>query len=117
MLSFSIFVYSTVKGGFILNHYINDDAFTAMHPTYYACVIWCFVTSLLVFLLSAASPFGLRRLKKQRVLKHYNEQGQEVDEQGKIKPRNASLLRLISLAKPVSIIVAFILSINHISLV
>ena len=102
LVSLCVFVYCTVKGSFILDHYVNDDDFIAMHPTYYACVIWCFVTSLLVFLLSAASPVGLRRLEKQRVLKYYNQQGQEVDENGKIKPDNANLFRLIGLAKPVS---------------
>lgn len=102
LLSFSTFVYSTVKGSLILDHYVKHDASATMHPTYYACVIWCFATDLVVFLLSAALPVGLRLLKKQRVVKHYNEQGQEVDEDGKVKPKNANLFRLISLAKPES---------------
>ncbi|RUS83770.1 hypothetical protein EGW08_008476, partial [Elysia chlorotica] len=102
LVSFSIFIYTTVKGSLILDHYKNDDSFVALHSTYYACVIWCFVTSLLLLLLSAALPVGLRRLEKQRVLKYYNDLGQEVDEEGKVKPKNASLFRLVALAKPES---------------
>ncbi|GFR73008.1 ABC transporter B family protein [Elysia marginata] len=102
IFSFSIFTYSTVKGSFILDHFLKDGASVAMHPTYYACVIWCFVTSLVVFVLSATLPIGLRHLRKQRVLKHYNEQGQELDDEGKVKPKNANLFRLVALAKPES---------------
>ncbi|XP_035829335.1 ABC transporter B family member 25 [Aplysia californica] len=100
LLSFAVAAFSIVKGGLILKEILRNDSYPGMHSTYYACVIWTITTNMIILLLSCGSGLGLRMLARQRVKKLYNREGQEVDKEGKVIPRSASLLRLVSLAKP-----------------
>ncbi|CAL1536178.1 unnamed protein product [Lymnaea stagnalis] len=100
-VSFLIFVFVVIKASLILEKIVtHDQNFFGMHPTFYACVIWCLVSSLLIFILSVVSKFGLRKLQRQRVIKFYNRHGKEVDKDGKPLPRKTNLVRLMGLAKP-----------------
>jgi hypothetical protein len=56
-------------------------------------------------LIASFLSFGaMRRLKLIRILHRFNDSGKEVDKDGKVIQKKASIKRLIILAKPVSII-------------
>lgn len=96
--------YCVTKGGIILNSFLNDPAFVPLHPTYYGLVISAPCFSLIELVLALLSFIAMRRLRLQRILHRYNDEGEELDEEGKPKKKSASMMRLVKLAKSVGII-------------
>ncbi|XP_064613238.1 uncharacterized protein LOC135477020, partial [Liolophura sinensis] len=91
--------YCVTKGGIILNSFLNDPAFVPLHPTYYGLVISAPCFSLVELVVALLSFVAMRRLKLQRILHRFNDEGQELDEEGKPKKKSASIMRLVKLAK------------------
>ncbi|XP_033112138.1 ABC transporter B family member 1-like [Anneissia japonica] len=102
IVSFICFGYASVKGGLVLNAILNDASYTPMHPTYNALVIASIVFGFIDVSLSIISPYYLRKLQVIRVQKRFNDDLQEIDENGKVimKEKSVSLTRMLSLAKP-----------------
>ncbi len=97
-------VYATVKGAFILNSFLNDPTYEVMHPPYNALVISSVVFGYVELFVALGSFSAMKRLKLQRVTHWLNDEGQEVDQDGKRVSRSANLGRLFGLAKPVSVL-------------
>lgn len=102
-LSWAVLALCLTKGVLILNEILNTPVYSSMHRTYYACVIWCVVTSLINIVLCLILPKRMMKMKNSRVLKYYNRLNQEVDKEGKLIQHPANLMRLVNLARPVSI--------------
>ncbi|KAK6191312.1 hypothetical protein SNE40_003035 [Patella caerulea] len=100
LLSTIFMVYSMTKGGLVLNAYLNQTDYLIMHATYNALVISAVCFSILEFIFSLYSFIAMRKLKILRVLHRLNDDGQEIDSDGKPVKKKPSLKRLASLAKP-----------------
>ncbi|BFZ05409.1 hypothetical protein BsWGS_08448 [Bradybaena similaris] len=101
VLSVVIFIFALVKGSFVLKQVLEHDVeYHSIHQTYFACIVWNVVTNLICVVLVGVSGLAMRKLQNQRVMKYYNSQGQEVDQNGKPLPTNASLYKLFVLVKP-----------------
>lgn len=102
-LSVVTFIFTLIKGSFVLKQVLEHDLeYHSIHQTYFACIVWSIVTNLICVVLVGVSGVAMRKLQNQRVMKYYNSQGQEVDQNGKPLPTNASLYKLFVLVKPVS---------------
>ncbi|KAL4224048.1 hypothetical protein ACF0H5_017505 [Mactra antiquata] len=99
-LSLLAISFSVVKGGLILYALMHEGTYQHMHPTYNALLISAVVFSLIEFILAVLGFYSMRRLKKIRILHLYNDDGVEVDKDGKPVQKNVDLIRLMSLAKP-----------------
>lgn len=93
--------FAITKGGLILNALLNDPKYPGMHLTFNILTISAAVFSIIEFLLALASFAFMRRLKLGRIKHMYNDNGQEVDEEGKVIKKGTSLRRLATLAKEV----------------
>lgn len=102
LFSLAVLGYSTTKGGLILNAYLHEADYVVMHPTYNALVISTVAFTLVELGLFIYSYRAMRRLKVIRILHLYNDDGQEVDKDGNPVKKKVDIIRLISLAKPVS---------------
>ena len=105
LVSLASTVFSLVKGSLVLEQFINNENYSGMHSTYYGCLIWTIVSDLIILILSLALGPALRRLAALRTTKYFNSAGEQVDKEGKTIPKEASLIRLLGLARPVSLIV------------
>ncbi|XP_071946637.1 uncharacterized protein [Antedon mediterranea] len=99
--SFICFGYACVKGGLVLNLLLNDASYQPMHVMYNALVIASIVFGLIDVLLCLSCPYFLRKLLILRVQKRFNDDHQEIDDNGKVmkKESSVSLARVMGLAK------------------
>lgn len=104
LFSFLVFGFTVTKGGLVLNKILNDSSYSKMHAEYNALVISAVCFNFLELITSFLSFGAMRRLKVIRILHRFNDSGKEVDEDGKVIQKKASIKRLVILAKPVSII-------------
>ncbi len=100
-------VYAITKGSLILYEMETNPSYERMHATYNALVISAVAFGLIELCLAFASFSAMRKLKVQRVRHWLNDQGQELDKEGKPVANTVNLKRLFSLAKPVSVCVVF----------
>ncbi|ESP02536.1 hypothetical protein LOTGIDRAFT_171935 [Lottia gigantea] len=99
-IAIAVLTYTTTKGGLVLNAYLNKKDYRIMHPTYNALVISAFVFSFIQIICALYSFVAMRKLKVLRILHRLNDDGEEVDADGKPIKKKANILRLIKLAKP-----------------
>lgn len=102
VFSLLVFGFTVTKGGFVLYKFINDSSYSKMHAEYNALVISAVCFSLIEFIASVFSFGAMRTLKVIRITRRFNDQGVEIDKEGKTIPKKVSLQRLFLLAKPVS---------------
>lgn len=95
--------FGIVKGALILNALLSVSGYKAMHATYDAACIAFICFSLLELLIALFSGHAMRKLQLLRVLHQFNSTGQELDENGHAIHKNPGLLKLLSLAKGVSV--------------
>lgn len=100
VFSFLVFVFTVTKGGLVLYKLLNDSSYSKMHAEYNALVISTICFNLIELIMSFLSFSAMRRLKVIRILHRYNDRGVEVDEEGKVIQKKASIKRLVLLAKP-----------------
>ncbi|XP_061197341.1 uncharacterized protein LOC133205527 [Saccostrea echinata] len=93
-------IFSSVKGGMVLNCILNGEHYVTMHVTYNVLVISSVSFSVLEFILSLFSDRAMRRLKIVRILHRFNDKGQEIDKEGKPVKKKVDIKRLLLLAKP-----------------
>lgn len=72
-----------------------------MHVTYYTLTISCVCFGLLELAMALYSGRAMRKLMVIRILHRINQHNQEVDAEGKVMQRSASLQRLFTLAREV----------------
>ena len=82
---------------------LNDSSYEHMHLTYNILAISTIVFGLVEIVLSLVSFGAMRRLKISRIMHRLNENYQEVDDEGKIVQKKVNIVRLVKLAKPVSV--------------
>ena len=104
LLAFSLIqpVYATVKGSLILYAIEKHDTYVRMHPPYNALTISAIAFGFLELALALASFSAMKKLKVQRITHWLNDQGGELDKDGKPITKSANLRRVFGLAKPVS---------------
>lgn len=102
VLHLGLLGFTGAKSGLILNDILHEESYVVMHSTFNALVISSTVFSLLQFFMAISSTCMLRRLKKIRILHRLNEEGQEIDKDGKPITKTVDIRRLASLAIPVS---------------
>ena len=102
LVTISTLGYALVKGGMILDAYLNNESFHHLHLTYNIACISCVAFGLLELILGLLSFRAMRMLKVQRILNRKNAYGQHLDEEGNVIKRKANIRRLLALAKPVS---------------
>ncbi|XP_063448841.1 ABC transporter B family member 1-like [Mytilus trossulus] len=100
VFSLLVFGFTVTKGGFVLYKFINDSSYSKMHAEYNALVISAVCFSLIEFIASVFSFGAMRTLKVIRITRRFNDQGVEIDKEGKTIPKKVSLQRLFLLAKP-----------------
>ncbi|CAG2206155.1 ABC transporter B family member 21,ABC transporter B family member 16,Multidrug resistance protein 3,Sophorolipid transporter,Serine protease/ABC transporter B family protein tagB,ABC transporter B family member 18,ABC transporter fmpD,Multidrug resistance protein 1B,Multidrug resistance protein 2,ABC transporter B family member 10,ABC transporter B family member 4,ABC transporter B family member 1,Bile salt export pump,ABC transporter B family member 17,ABC transporter B family member 11,Multidrug resista len=100
VFSLLVFGFTVTKGGFVLYKFINDSSYTKMHAEYNALVISAVCFSLIEFIASVFSFGAMRTLKVIRITRRFNDQGVEIDKEGKTILKKVSLQRLFLLAKP-----------------
>jgi hypothetical protein len=96
--------FAITKGGLVLNALLNDPKYPGVHVTYNILIISAAVFSIIEFMLALASFAFMRRLKLCRIKHMYNDDGHEVDDEGKVIKKGTNLKRLASLAKQVGMI-------------
>ena len=96
-------VYAVVKGSLILYAIEESSTYVHMHAPYNVLVISAIVFGFIELGLALASFSAMKKLKLQRITHWLNDQGQELDKEGKPIVRSTGLKRVFGLAKPVSI--------------
>lgn len=95
-------VYAVVKGSLILYAIEESSGYLHMHTPYNVLVISAVVFGFIELALALASFNAMKNLKLSRITHWLNDQGQELDKDGKPVVRSAGLKRVFGLAKPVS---------------
>ena len=94
--------YATVKGSLILYNIETSSSHIHVHAPYNALVISAVTFGFVELAFALASFSAMKRLKLQRIEHWLNDQGQELDKEGKKITKSATLKRVFGLAKPVS---------------
>lgn len=98
---FVFLVYTFTKASIVLSLFIKDSSYAGMSSTFYAALI-CSCVFVLIEILTYINSFKSYKLLVTLRVRHiFNAEGKEVDENGIIKKRRATLLRLLKLARPV----------------
>nr|CAI99870.2 putative ATP-binding cassette, sub-family B, member 10 [Brachidontes pharaonis] len=105
VVSFFTFGYTVTKGGLVLNKFLNDSSYSKIHSKYNGLVISAVCFSFIEFIAPLLSFGAMRRLKVIGILHRYNDNGVEVDKEGKVIQKKVNIKRLIVLAKPEWVII------------
>ena len=95
-------VYAVVKGSLIFYAIEESSTYVHMHAPHNVLVISAIVFGFIELGLALASFSAMKKLKLQRITHWLNDQGQELDKEGKPIVRSTGLKRVFGLAKPVS---------------
>ena len=95
-------VYAVVKGSLILYAIEESSTYVHMHTPYNVLVISAIVFGFVESGLALASFSAMKKLKLQRITHWLNDQGQELNKEGKLIVESTGLKRVFGLAKPVS---------------